>query len=502
MLKTVIMRKAGGGGLPANLTTLSASWLNGQFKAVAIHRGMVGASWERQEESDTAGNFERLIREAVQQTGYRGQTVSLLVAHPRLAQPLVEVPPVKGAMLKKVLQQQAQHQKMFPGEAAWAIQGSFADRPSKSVILHLFPKALLDQLVLGCKRNGLRLTAVIPASAVLHSQLSDLPLENGETALLAAETAGSVTVVVGRRDGQIFLARTLPGNWNEGSERLAVDLNRTILFVNQQYGVTVDSGIWLFGRRTAEQLAALQRLVQLPIKASPVQFQPFYWATECVKLKPQLVPNLISLEEQQAPQRRVFAKVVAISTAVVLFLSVAAALYSSLAARQEKANIRSLTAQLTRLQDQRQVLQLRNNELASREKVIKLVLEERPAPVPLWFLAYLGQSVPEELVVTNLSITRASDLWNVRLAGTVQATNDLTPASVSRSLALLRANLTGPPFNLKLLGEQLAKSATSVSTATNSGVPDWVARVTTAEGGKAEADQKMEDHFLIEGSMR
>src|SRR5207249_2140559 len=152
----------------------------------------------------------------------------------------------------------------------------------------------------------------------------ELPLEKEETTLLAGETAGSLTVVVGRRDGQIFLARTLAGNSNDGAERMALDLNRTVLFVNQQYNVTV-GGLWLFGRRSVEQLSVLQRQVQLPIAISPIQFNPFYWSTESLKLKPELTPNLISLQEQQAPQRRVFAKVVAASTTFVVFVSVAAA---------------------------------------------------------------------------------------------------------------------------------------------------------------------------------
>ena len=486
------------------VTTLSVSWLNSQFKAVAVHRGKVDGSWENPAGAEGEANFEGLIRDAVQHTGFRGQTVSLVLAQPRLIQQLVDVPPVKGAAFKKVLQRQAQQQKLFPGEAAWAFETSFSDKPSQTAILHLFPKALLDKMVQGCKRNGLRLTAVIPASAVLHNQLTVLPLENGEIVLLAGETGGSVTVVVGRRDGQIFLARTLPGNWNEGTERLAVDLSRTILFVNQQYSVTVDNGIWLFGRRAADQLATLQRQVQLPIKISPVQYDPFYWATESLKLNPARTPNLISLEEQQAPQRRVFAKVVAVSTAVVLFLSVVAALYSSLAARQERATIRALRSQLDRLQIQRQALKQRNDELSSKQKIIKLVVEERPPPVPIWFLAYLGQATPPELVVTNLSVRQTNDAWSVHLAGTFQVTNEITAAAMSRSLAQLRSNLTGPPFHLRVLGETNAQEAVSAPKpeAASSAIPDWVARVTGADSGKAEADRVVEDHFLIEGTMR
>src|SRR2546423_13893349 len=250
-------RKLAGNAIPAHLTTLSVSWLNSQFKAVAVNRGAVEGTWENPAELDGSINFEALLREAIQKTGFRGQTVSLVLAHPRLVQQLVDVPPVKGPALMKVVQRQAKQQKMFPGEAAWAFQTSHSDKAS--IILHLFPKQMLDQFAQGCKRNSLRLTSVIPAAAVLHGQLTALPLEKEETALLAGDTAGSVTIVVGRRDGQIFLARTLPGNWNEGAERMALDLNRTVLFLNQQHGVTVDKGVWLFGRRTVDQLSALQR---------------------------------------------------------------------------------------------------------------------------------------------------------------------------------------------------------------------------------------------------
>lgn len=498
-----ISRKPAGTSIPAHLTVLSVSWFNNQFKAVAVHRGKLEGTWENTA-TEAEPNFEGLLREAVQKTAYRGQTVSLVLAQPRLVQQLADVPPVKGAAFQKVLQRQAQQQKLFPGEAAWAVQASLSNKPSQSVILHLFPKQLLDQLVAGCKRNGLRLIAAIPAAAVLHKQLTDLPLENGETALLAGETGSSVTVVVGRRDGEIFLTRTLAGNWTEGTERLALDLNRTTLFVNQQYSVTVDSGLWLFGRRAADQLATLQRQVQLPIKISPVSHDPFYWATEALKLNPASTPNLISLQEQQAPQRRVFAKVVAISATVLLLLSLTAAVYSSLAARQERAIIRTLTGQLTRLQSQHQALQQRNDQLATKEKTIKLVLESQPPPVPLWLLAYLGQVTPTELVITNLNVKQNNESWNVHLAGTFQPASESTPEGLSRSLALLKSSLAGPPFRLQISGEARPRGPEPATPAKpdNTAIPEWVARVTGVETGKAEINQPVEDHFVVEGVIR
>ena len=115
MLKIANSPKPRSAAIPANVSTLSVSWLNSQFKAIAVQRGVVEGTWECPGEIEGTGNFEALLREAVQKTGYRGQTVSLLLAHPRLAQQLVDVPPVRGSALDKVVQRQAQQQKMFDG---------------------------------------------------------------------------------------------------------------------------------------------------------------------------------------------------------------------------------------------------------------------------------------------------------------------------------------------------------------------------------------------------
>src|SRR5258708_33697999 len=99
-------RKLSAAAIPAHLTTLSVSWLNGQAKAVAVHRGVVEGTWESPPptaETGGAANFETLLREAVQKTGFRGQTVSMGLGPPRLVAPLVDCPPRKGRGRKQGL---------------------------------------------------------------------------------------------------------------------------------------------------------------------------------------------------------------------------------------------------------------------------------------------------------------------------------------------------------------------------------------------------------------
>jgi len=72
MIGGIIKRKLGASAIPAHLTTLSVSWLNGQFKAVAVHRGAIEGTWENPVEAEDPANFEALVREAIQKTGFRG----------------------------------------------------------------------------------------------------------------------------------------------------------------------------------------------------------------------------------------------------------------------------------------------------------------------------------------------------------------------------------------------------------------------------------------------
>src|ERR1051325_925851 len=185
-------------------TVLSISLLNERLSATAVHRGAVAGTWERTEPVADLADFAAVLREAVQQTRYTGTAVSVTLAHQRLAQQLVESPPVKGRNLKMFLQSRAKQLKPFPSEDAWSYQPTLPTRNAPATLLHLLPQELVDQLVQGCQQLELKCDRVLPASAILQRQLPELALEPNEVALLAADTGGATTVVIGRKDGQIL----------------------------------------------------------------------------------------------------------------------------------------------------------------------------------------------------------------------------------------------------------------------------------------------------------
>jgi len=506
MLRLRTKSAAGLPAIPKHLTTLSVSWLNEQVKAVAVHRGVVENTWERPGLCDGPDKFEEFIREAIRETGYQGQTISVVLAHPRLVQQLVEVPPVKGNTLKQVIRRQAEHQKVFPGDAAWASQSLPSTKANLRIQLHLFPRLILNQLALACKRNGLHLASVLPASVVLQQQLASLPLEKDDVAMLAAETGGSTTVVVGGANGRLLLSRTLQGSWAQDAARLAVDLNRTLLFASQQFNVTINKGLWLFGPGAAEASETLRGQIQFPVQLSPLEYQPTYWAATALQL-PEDAPNFITLEVQKAPQRRVFARVVAAATILLLAGSIALTAYARLQIRREQATIDSFAKQVAQLEARQRELQQLDTELKRKQQAIQLVLGDRPPPKPAWLLAYLGQVVPADLVITNFSVKREADYYRVRLAGThQQAAVTPTDPPLAESVATLKEQLAGSPFHMRILeaGESGQFAKTDQPDGSREPLSAWLNRVTTAVVAKVAPKTQPEEshHFVIEGVLR
>ena len=98
-------------------------------------------------------------------------------------------------------------------------------------------------------------------------------------------------------------------------------------------------------------------------------------------------------------------------------------------------------------------LQVRNAALLDREReflqkkqFVKVVSDEKVPPVPGWFLGYLGDIVPEELLLGQVRLNREEDRWHVELGGTLQPTTNQAPAKVlADAVATLKTNLAQGP---------------------------------------------------------
>jgi hypothetical protein len=451
-------------------TVLCLSLLHDRFSATAVHRGAVAGTWERPEPVADFADFSSVLREAIKQTGFAGTSVTVVLAHQRLAQQLVEAPPVKGRNLKWFLQRRVKQLKPFTSDAAWSYQTTVPTRNAQAVLLHLFPKELLDQLMQGCQEVELQLARVIPSTAILQRQLADLPLEPTEVAVLVAETGGTTTVVIGRKDGQIYLGRTLSSSWNVHPDRVNVDVNRTLLYVKQQFGVSVNT-VWLFGDGAESRLAPMQTNLRLPVKLSPVRPGRSYWAEEALKVAVEDTNNLISLEQLEAPRRRLFLRMTALLVGLLALGALATAGGVQLVVLDRTKQFRKLETKEQQLHERRAVLQEREREFLRQKQFVKVVSDDQVQPVPGWFLGYLGNTLPEELFLNHFRLNREGDRWHVELGGLLQPTTNQAPATVlAEAVAALKENLEQGPFHVRVLRE--SERTNSVAGATPASRPE------------------------------
>src|SRR4029453_3733918 len=128
--------------------------------------------------------------------------------------------------------------------------------------------------------------------------------------------------------------------------------------------------------------------------------------------------------------------------------------------RSQLESLTTLNTQITDLRGQHQELQKSLAEVAQMEAGIRLVSGEKLPSVPNWFLGYLSQVVPDELMLNRLHITRTTnDLWSVQLAGVSRANLDLVrTGALQRAFTALSSNLTSGPFHLAITRSELGKT--------------------------------------------
>ena len=230
-----------------------------------------------------------------------------------------------------------------------------------------------------------------------------------------------------------------------------------------------------------------------------MEYTPFYWATEALKLKLGLkTPNFVGLELQQAPQRRTLMQVTGAVTVLAALACLLGSLWCYVQARVVRSRLAAQTTQIAQLQTRHKELQTLHADLARKQDVVRLVVENRTPPVPGWFLGYLGEAVPPELVVTNLHVKRGSNLWQFQMAGQLQpAGKPNTSNTLAAAVAELSTRLANGPFHC-LVFRSVATNPVAATSAKSPALATWAARLSST----AATETNMQTQFSLEGVMR
>ena len=161
--------------------------------------------------------------------------------------------------------------------------------------------------------------------------------------------------------------------------------------------------------------------------------------------------------------------------------------------KQDKQFLK-LQSEVEQMQVRNAALQDREREFLQKKQFVKVVSDEKVPPVPGWFLGYLGDILPEQLLLSHVRLNRENERWHVELGGTLQPTTNQAPAKVlADAVATLKKDLAQGPFHVKVVSEGERSAATPTGKSSAPG-----ARAISSPA----APTPVTDQFFVEGVMR
>jgi len=420
---------------------LGVSLIAGYLTATVFHKGKPGNSWQCPEHVASAEAFAQALREARSETGFRGRYVSFVVETEEASHAFFKTPPMRRRDLETFLARKAEQNKPFDEPAVYCFEQTKA-LTGEGVLLHMLPMSYFNTVMQACAELGLTPLQWVPPSAVLRGSLEDLPIADKEVALIAASSAGRAALVFGDRQGRLVFARHLAFREEEGTEKLLREINRSVLYVKQQFGVAVRRG-WQVG--SAKNLIAN---VQADIKfaAMPGHEDDFSWMLQAIALPLKSESNLIPHEIQDEREQLLRARISAAAIALLLMAAVASSvLIEAVLAKQQRVAAAMMQEYSDQLREKRE-LQRTVEQLATLKHSVHRIETRRP-PLPGWYLGYLAEAVPEGMVLDEAAVIDEGDGWKVRISGVASGTQ---PFAWAAQLQRFEQALSGPPYHLKI----------------------------------------------------
>ena len=426
-------------------TMLGVSLIHGQFRALAIVKGQTVGTWVCPDPLTSFDHLGEVLAEAIRETNFSGNRVSFLVEDLTCVHQYHLVPPMKTADMEMYLNRMADQEKACDGPAVWRYRKAVAGRGRTGFLLDVWPKEHVDQLVRACQEQQLHPMQMFPLSAAFMDQILTVGAEPDEVVLLITKAWDKVVFVIATGDGKPLFDRFLMSTEDNGidPERIGREVTRSLLFTTQQLKQRVTQ-VWLMGED--EQLTAedLQPHVTIPVLPSPIQPDPSYWIWVSLMLAPNHPSNFIPQEVRKAPQRKLMRKVTAgVMVGLVCFSISTTGIIEGLIDQGQKvtASIEPRTQALTR---ERDVWQARYAEINDVQAKIQALEAQSQPPIPSWFMSYLANVVPQELILTKVDIRQTEGQWVVELTG--NGSEDFTRSA--EQLTRLERELIDGPFHM------------------------------------------------------
>jgi hypothetical protein len=329
-------------------------------------------------------------------------------------------------------------------------------RSDAAYILHLLPRRFYDALNQILRSRRLDLTRILPLLVPLQHEIAATG-ESAECPMLYACEAGDATaLVVGRGSGELWFSRTTLASWRDDAARVAVEVNRSLLFAKQQFGTVIDR-LFLAGDCADAARGEVESKCGAGKHIIVGRGGPERWLDSVARLRARFPVNLVSGYLRRKRRQRFFRR----ALLAACWLGLALAGFDAWTREQdwqaEQVHLASLRAGEPELQLEFQRLSRRNDDVEQQRRVIERIVDDRLPPVPGRFLAYLAGLLPREVRLTQYSVKwdEAAGTWSFQVEGTIEADEETARSAI----ASVKRQLARGPLRVRLV-ETIAAAAT------------------------------------------
>ena len=277
------------------------------------------------------------------------------------------------------------------------------------------------------------------------SNQADVP---SPAALLAARIGDSTALIACRRNGEILLSRTTLGTWSDDPGRVAVEVNRSLLYAKQQHGTPIDH-ILLTGKDAAEARSEIESKCGEGKTFVVRDTDTVDRLSATVKLPIRHPVNLAGGYLRKKRSNHFLRRVILISCWFLFALLALETWNDEQDWSAEQAAMSALSANEDSLHQTYARLLERNAEASRNRTFIKQVVDDRLPPVPDRFLAYVASTVPREVQVSHFLVAwnNESSKWTFRIDGSLEA----DPETARNTINSIRRQLSKSPFRARFV---------------------------------------------------
>lgn len=424
--------------------TLGISWVRGQFHAVYFENGECVARCEQMGEVNTLEDLRFALAEACFNLNAVPECdVAMIYEADQIQHPFMQVPPMGRKDLATFLKRRVPGENPFNEKPAWSWSHTFAAKEGEGILLHIVPKSFRDELIHILEDLGLFPKTLLPLAEVMAQHAHRLPVDKTDIVGLVATFPDQTDILMIRGDGEILFMRDLAYSWRTSTQLLVRDIDRSVLYAKQQFGIAV-THLSFAGEDSEELQESLKEHVSLPVVSpSDDDHHSFCWAMDACKLSPQKTGNLVPRKVQR---RRLVRTLNKWSVMVTFLLMVCAGLVmaqveylvsSSDKVQQYRVQVDQLNQELDEWKGNRQ-------RIEEKKEKLELLSKDDIGGNALLFYAYLDRVIPPAFTLKSVHTSLSNGEINFSFEGISNTVMD--SSKLIEQLTAIDHNFSQPPL--------------------------------------------------------